>query len=55
MYLPINTNKLITLFSCSKNLACNGNVSALPLASWKYYSKAFQNSIAPLDPHQVAV
>ena len=41
--VPINTNKLITLFSCSKNLACNGNVSALPLASWKsshYYISA---------------
>jgi integrating conjugative element protein (TIGR03749 family) len=41
--VPINTNQLITLFSCSKNLACNGNVSASPLASWKsshYYISA---------------
>jgi hypothetical protein len=41
--VPINANKLITLFACSKNLACNGNVSALPLASWKsshYYISA---------------
>jgi hypothetical protein len=33
--VPINTKQLITLFACSKNLACNGNVSASPLASWK--------------------
>ncbi len=41
--VPINTKQLITLFACSKNLACNGNVSASPLASWKsshYYISA---------------
>jgi len=44
--VPVNTNKPITLFNCSKNLACNGNVSAFPLASWRSsYDNSYVSAI----------
>ncbi len=44
--VPVNTKNPITLFTCSKNLACNGNVSAVLLASWRSsYNNSYVSAI----------
>ncbi len=43
--VAINIKQPITLFTCSKNLACNGNVSAHPLASWRSSHNTYISAI----------
>jgi integrating conjugative element protein (TIGR03749 family) len=59
--VPINTEKVVNLFACSHNLACNGNVSATPIAAWKsshYYISAIllknnRKKLVVLDPRDL--
>jgi integrating conjugative element protein (TIGR03749 family) len=59
--VPINTEKTVNLFACSHNLACNGNVSATPIAAWKsshYYISAIllknnRKKLVVLDPRDL--
>lgn len=43
--LPINTQKAVRLFTCSSALACNGNVLAHPIASWRATSYLYISAV----------
>lgn len=43
--LPINTQKAVRLFTCSSALACNGNVLAHPIASWRATSYFYVSAV----------